>query len=117
MMRSSSNVSSTETSKVRVEPIGIVLEVEPGETVMQAGLRAGLWWPTSCEGDGTCSLCWMDVTEGSEHLTPADDDERATLELVPSVLVKGVPRLACQARVTGDVAIVKKGVRVVAPGQ
>jgi 2Fe-2S ferredoxin len=98
---------------VRVEPLGIKLDVGDGETVMDAALRLGYWWPTTCNGDGICSMCWMEVKNGAHNLTPEEDYERDTLELVPRLIGGGVARLACQAKVHGDLLVFKRGVRKV----
>ena len=97
---------------VRVEPLGLELPVEPGETVMAAALRCGYVWPTTCHGDGTCSVCWMEVLEGDEHLPPTGDREQEGLQqFAGRRFIKNPVRLACQTTVEGDVVVQKKGVR------
>lgn len=101
---------------VAVEPRGIELEVEDGETIMAAAQRCGYRWPTLCRGEGSCSICWVAVTAGEDHLSSATALEQATLALL-SVYIRTtrVVRLACQARVRGDVTVHKSGVRPVEP--
>ena len=53
---------------VRVEPRGIDIEAEEGETIMAAALRAGYHWPTVCNGQGTCRVCRVEVVSRSENL-------------------------------------------------
>ncbi|MFW0153049.1 2Fe-2S iron-sulfur cluster-binding protein [Mycobacterium sp. smrl_JER01] len=104
--------TSTKTHCVGVEPRGIVVEVNEGETIMAAAERSGYRWPTLCHGDGTCSICWVEVTEGAEQLSAIEDNERETLELLsPRLRATRTVRLACQARVNGDVTVRKPGVR------
>jgi len=99
---------------VRVEPQGIELAARHGETVMAAAERLGWKWPTICHGDGECSVCWVKVIDGSAHISPMSEDERATLELLPSSIVgskdSSPVRLACQARILGDATVAKRGV-------
>ena len=98
-------------AKVRVEPLGIELEIHPGETVMEAAVRLGYGWPTLCHGEGSCAICWIEVTEGVDHLSPLRDEERESLQLVPGRrFVKGMVRLACRTSVNGDVVVKKRGV-------
>jgi 2Fe-2S ferredoxin len=97
---------------ITVEPAGITLEAHPGETVMAAARRLGYRWPTLCNGDGTCTICWAEVTGGTGNLGPLTDLEHVWLETFPlRDLVGGQPRLACQAVVQGPVVLRKKGVR------
>lgn len=82
---------------------------------MAAAERSGYHWPTLCHGDGTCSICWVEVTTGGEHLSAATDAELATLNLLsPRLRQSREVRLACQLRVTGDAVVRKPGVRPVA---
>ena len=99
---------------VRVEPKGIVLEVQVGETIMEAATRLGYSWPTVCGGQASCTTCVCDVEEGAEALEPISRLERTELERVfPTLERRGLPvRLACQARPTADVVVTKRGVRL-----
>ncbi len=49
--------------QVTVEPTGDVIEVEEGQTILDAALRQGVWLPFAC-GHGTCGTCKVQVTEG-----------------------------------------------------
>ena len=99
---------------VHVEPIGIDLELQPGETIIEAAWRHGYSWPTVCYGQAECTLCHVEVLSGEEHLTPVDDEERDALEQrLPGADGRDLTRirLACRARATGDVTVRKRGVR------
>ena len=39
---------------VRVEPAGVDIPVDDGETLMAAAVRAGYRWPTVCGGQAQC---------------------------------------------------------------
>jgi 2Fe-2S ferredoxin len=92
--------------------MGLVLEARSQDPVMAAAQARGYYWPTTCGGEGRCSTCALTVVSGAENLTDMGRSERKTIEaeLGPSALAKGV-RLACQARVMGDVEVLKPGVR------
>lgn len=105
--------TTTQTYSVVVDPRGITLEVTKGETIMAAAERNGYYWPTLCGGNGTCSICWVEVTVGADNLSARKDDEQETLNLLSLRLrASRTVRLACQARVVdGDVTVRKPGVR------
>ncbi|OHV74366.1 ferredoxin [Pseudofrankia sp. BMG5.36] len=99
---------------MRVDPLGADLPLDPGETIIEAAWRLGYYWPTTCHGQATCTVCHVEVLSGAEHLTPADDEEQEALEhRLPGARRRDLSRvgLACRARATGDVTVLKKGVR------
>ncbi|MBR9883199.1 MAG: 2Fe-2S iron-sulfur cluster binding domain-containing protein [Oceanospirillales bacterium] len=49
--------------EVTIEPTGDVIEVEEGQTILDAALRQGVWLPFAC-GHGTCATCKVQVLEG-----------------------------------------------------
>jgi 2Fe-2S ferredoxin len=99
---------------VLVDPVGAELEIEPGETIIEAAWRLGYKWPTVCFGQAICTACHFEVLSGGEHLTPVGDEERDVIEhhlSVPRGRDRTRLRLACRAQATGDVTVRKKGVR------
>jgi len=53
--------------QLTIEPIGQVVEVEEGQTILDAALRAGIYLPHAC-GHGLCGTCKVQVTDGEvEH--------------------------------------------------
>ena len=103
----------TAMAKVRVEPGGIEFEAADGQTVMDAAHDAGLYWPTTCGGQGICTSCACTIDDGAENLDPMSRSELRTLseEMGEATVQARALRLACQARVLGDVVITKRGVR------
>ena len=53
--------------EVTVEPTGDVVEVEEGQTILDACLRQGVWLPFAC-GHGTCGTCKIQVVEGEAEI-------------------------------------------------
>jgi 2Fe-2S ferredoxin len=97
---------------VRVEPLGVSVEVRQGESLMRAAERQGLWWPTLCHGQAECTACWIDAS-GLDAFEPASALEESGLRLFEGRTFfdgKDV-RLACQARPVRDTVVVKRGVR------
>jgi len=56
------------THSVRLEPVGVDMEVEEGETVLQAAFRQGIMLMHGCK-EGQCSSCKSVLVDGdAEHL-------------------------------------------------
>ncbi len=49
--------------QVTIEPTGDIIEVEEGQTILNAALRQGVWLPFAC-GHGTCATCKCLLIEG-----------------------------------------------------
>lgn len=97
---------------VQVQPAGVEFTVPEGEPVMRAAQRLNLRWPNVCGGEAMCGVCFVRVLEGAEHTSEMKREERFRLDFVG----KGkddTARLACQLRITGPVALFKRGVRQV----
>ncbi|MBL4893557.1 MAG: 2Fe-2S iron-sulfur cluster binding domain-containing protein [Emcibacter sp.] len=56
--------------ELTIEPIGEVIEVEEGQTILDACLRAGIYIPYQCN-HGLCSTCKIEVIEGDVDLGDA----------------------------------------------
>ena len=98
---------------VRVEPLGVDLEVRSGETLIEAAWREGYSWPTVCYGQAQCTECHVVVVDGAEHLSEVGPDEARALLMLRS---SGLPnlaarRLACRLEAHGPATVEKPGVR------
>lgn len=104
-------------AKITIKPLGRTIEAAEGQTIMEAANGVGLYWPTTCGGQGICTSCACMIDEGVENLDSMGRGERRTLseERGEAVLQSGRLRLACQARVHGDVVVAKSGVRPARP--
>ena len=60
----------------------------------------GLYWPTTCGGQGICTTCLTEVVSGGEALAEMGRSERKTLvaERGEAILARPM-RLACQTAV------------------
>ncbi len=98
--------------RVRVEPVGIEFEAAEGQSVMDAAEASGYFWPVGCARNGECTNCAMDVVSGVGRLSAMGRYERANLVRQRGTASIEDPRLrlACQARVLGDVVVYKRGV-------
>ena len=98
--------------RIRVEPLGVEIEAPVGETVCDAFEGQGYYWPVGCPKNGECTNCAMNVVSGVGRLSAMGKYER--LNLIRQRGPRGADdprlRLACQARVQGDVVVYKRGV-------
>ncbi len=53
--------------EVTIEPTGDIVEVEEGQTILEASLRQGVWLPFAC-GHGTCGTCKVQVLDGDAEV-------------------------------------------------
>jgi phenol hydroxylase P5 protein len=49
--------------QLTIEPLGATIEVEEGQTVLDAALRQGIYIPHAC-GHGLCGTCKVEVSDG-----------------------------------------------------
>ena len=55
------------SQQLTIEPLGATIEVEDGQTLLDAALRQGIYIPHAC-GHGLCGTCKVQVTDGEvEH--------------------------------------------------
>ncbi|MCA9823661.1 MAG: 2Fe-2S iron-sulfur cluster-binding protein [Dehalococcoidia bacterium] len=98
--------------RIRIEPLGSIIEANQHESVMEAAERHGLFWPVGCARNGECTNCAMEVLSGLSRMTGMGRYERSNLirQRGPRATDDARLRLACQARVLGDVVVYKRGV-------
>ncbi|MGB9803562.1 ASKHA domain-containing protein [Desulfofundulus sp.] len=89
---------------IEFEPVGLRIEAEPGQTIMQAA--RGMFNPESggvsapCGGKGLCGRCRVRLVEG--QFSPPNETEKRLLG--EKDLSEGY-RLACQAVITGPAKV------------
>jgi ferredoxin, 2Fe-2S len=98
--------------QVHILPLDVTIEAAEGASIMEAANAQGLYWPTTCGGQGECTTCAGVVVSGGEHLSEMGRSERRSLLENRGAATLSKPiRLCCQARVYGDVEVQKPGVR------
>ena len=79
-----------------------MVSVAPGTTLLAAAREAGLPVATACGADGICGLCRMTIVSGADALSSECGDE---LRVKRMNRVDANERLACRARIGGDLAV------------
>ncbi len=88
--------------RITLLPLGTSTCVPPGETLLVSAAKAGVRLPQFCGGVAACTTCRVQVRCGAGSLSPVEMPEREVLE--ESGILRTY-RLACQARIFGDVVI------------
>lgn len=88
--------------RIRFEPSGRCVEVEPGTLLLEATRRAGLPIARACGAEGLCGRCAIEILEGSDRLE-AESAPEASAKRRNRVSPKA--RLACQVVVAGDLVV------------
>ncbi len=74
------------------------------ESAISEGILAtALRLPMMCGGNGRCATCHVYVISGAENLSPPSTREQTALGRLTGM--KGNSRLACQAKMLGDVSV------------
>ena len=86
------------THQLTIEPLGETVPVAPGQTLLDACLRAGIYLPHAC-GHGLCGTCKVSVVEGE-----VDHGNASSFALMDFERDEG-RTLACSARALSDLTI------------
>lgn len=86
--------------RVRFIDQGLEVEVPEGTSILKASKQIGAPEGDACGGVCACSTCHVYVEEGSELLTPAEEDEEDILDKAFDVRMNS--RLGCQAKIERD---------------
>lgn len=84
--------------ELTIEPLGVTIEVDEGQTILDAALRAGIYLPHAC-CHGLCATCKVQVSDGE-----VDHGEASTFALMDFEREEG-KTLACCARLESDAVI------------
>lgn len=90
-------------AKVRFIKENLTVEIEDGQTILQAAKKIGAPQGDRCGGVCACSTCHVYVTEGFANTSDIEDEEFDILD--KAFDVRSTSRLGCQAKVHGDVAV------------
>lgn len=86
-------------------PEGMVIEAQPGETILDAALRNGIDIVHACEKSCACTTCHVVVREGFRSLDEADELEDDMLDKAWGLEPES--RLSCQAVVAEEDLVVE----------
>jgi len=89
--------------KVIFLPDNFEVEIEDGETILEAAEFFSIPLKHDCGGSGNCGTCHVIVEEGADFLSPMSPEEEDTLDR--ALEVTNESRLACQCGVMGDVVV------------
>jgi phenol hydroxylase P5 protein len=84
--------------QLSIEPLGRCLDVEEGQTILDAALRAGIYLPHAC-GQGYCGTCKITLSEGE-----VDHQNSSSFALMDYEREEG-QALACCATLEADTVI------------
>jgi ferredoxin len=87
--------------KVTFMPQGQSFEVAAGSTILVSAIQNGLQLRHDCT-EAICGTDRVKIVSGGEHLSEKTENEELTLEMMNAA---PEDRLACVARVMGDVMI------------
>jgi 2Fe-2S type ferredoxin (ISC system) len=86
---------------VELCPEGAVIDGEPGKSVCDTLLDAGIEIEHACEKSCACTTCHVIVREGFDQLDPSEEDEDDLLDKAWGLEPES--RLSCQAIVKDNV--------------
>lgn len=78
------------------------IEVPVGTILMKALLSANVPVASSCNGDGVCAKCRLQIIAGTTNLSVTNETE---LFLRDKDLLKANERISCQVQILGDVVV------------
>jgi 2Fe-2S ferredoxin len=90
-------------SKVTFLPYNITIEAREGISVLDVALDNAIELPHNCGGVCACSTCHVVVKQGLGNLSAMGEDEADQLDEADGLTLNS--RLACQAKVLGDVTV------------
>ncbi|MDP6125517.1 MAG: 2Fe-2S iron-sulfur cluster-binding protein [Candidatus Latescibacteria bacterium] len=81
-------------------PLGLEVEAQTGESILDVALRSGVALEHNCGGVCACTTCHVIVRQGDTELSDIEDDENDRLSQAEGLTLHS--RLGCQALVLGD---------------
>jgi len=87
------------TCRVDINAGQRTLDVDGGQTLLQALYGSRIFIPSACGGKGTCGFCKVQVTAGGGPVLPTETPYLTRREIRSGV------RLACQVKVRADLAV------------
>ncbi len=91
--------------RVTILPVDLTAEVPAGDSLLDAGLAAGVPMEAGC-GDCSCGTCVVEIVHGMANLSPVSAAEAKVLRMNDRDPARF--RLACTARVQGAEVVVRQ---------
>lgn len=76
-----------------------VVDVQPGQTLLQALMEHDIYLPSACGGGGSCAMCKCGVSDGGGDVLPTEEGHLSRGEKKENV------RLSCQVKVKNDMKV------------
>jgi len=86
-------------------PNGLEIEVEPGDTILNAALANGIDIEHACEKACACTTCHVIIQQGFDSLNESTDNEEDMLDKAWGV--EPDSRLSCQAIVADEDLVIE----------
>ena len=86
-------------------PEGAIIEAEPGVSICDAALAAGIEIEHACEKSCACTTCHVIIREGYDSLPEADEVEEDLLDKAWGLEPES--RLSCQAKIGNEDLVVE----------
>ena len=86
-------------------PDGLEIEVEPGDTILNAALAIGIDIEHACEKACACTTCHVIIQQGFDSLNESTDNEEDMLDKAWGV--EPDSRLSCQAIVADEDLVIE----------
>ncbi len=88
--------------KIKVTKSQKVFEVPVGANLMKSLLENNLPVASSCDGDGVCGKCSIQIVSGMTHISTANDTEKFLADVHD---LEKNERISCQVEVLGDIEV------------
>ncbi len=88
--------------QLTIEPLGTTIEVEEGQTILDAALRQGIYIPHAC-GHGLCGTCKVQVTDGEVDHGAANPFALMEMERDDGKTLACCATLECDATIEADI--------------
>lgn len=92
------------THELTIEPLGETIEVEDGQTILDASLRAGIYLPHAC-GQGYCGTCKVSLSEGEVDHGPASNFALMDYERDEGLVLACCATLEDDATIEADIEV------------
>ncbi len=93
--------------KVTFLPSGLMAEMQPGMTLLDAAISLGVKIDLMCGAQGQCRTCRVSIEKGMRNLSPMEEREAT---IIPRPTPIHPFRLACQTKILegGDIVVTPK---------